>query len=71
MFHKSLISIALMVAVRPRESPGLAARCRRRFRKEQNSAARVNTNGLTRPSGALDRVVTTGRIRRPRRRCFP
>lgn len=36
---------------------------RRRFRKEQNSATRVNTNGLTRPSGALRQVVTTRHLR--------
>jgi hypothetical protein len=48
----------------PRESPGLAAQGRRRFREEQNSAAKVNTNGLTCPPGALDQVVTTGRTRR-------
>jgi hypothetical protein len=30
----------------------------------------VNTNGLSRPSGALDQVVTTGRERRTRRALF-
>lgn len=55
---------------RPRESPGLAAQGRRRFRKEQIRATRVNTNGLTCPSGALDQVVTTGHIRRTRRTLF-
>jgi hypothetical protein len=58
----------------PAVTPARVARSgragRRRFRKEQISASRVNTNGLTRPSGALDMVVTTGRVRRTRRALF-
>ena len=48
----------------PRRAAAVSARSR-------TAQTRVNTNGLTRPSGALDQVVTTGRIRRSRRRCFP
>jgi hypothetical protein len=70
VYNHSRHETGMISPSRPRESPGLAARGRRRFRKEQISASRVNTNGLTRPLGALDQVVTTGRIRRTRRALF-
>jgi len=43
------------LTVTPTRVASLAARGRRRFRKEQISASKVNTNGLTCPTGALDR----------------
>ena len=46
----------MISTVTPARVASLAAPGRRRFRKEQNSATKVNTNGLTcLTSGALDR----------------